>query len=673
MSESDSSDSSSSESSSESSDCDEEDNEQGQEKMEGMLPEAPLPMEEVGWEKVLPTVCDSITPLKKTPPHFVAKTPQLSSVIPASFHLPTISPLAPDSPAHSQPSFTSILSSCSSSSPPKPPVSSFSGFGGFVLGANLLGGTQTSSEAENPSSSHSLDFLGSSANVTSGGVPVYSRASGEMKTTLLEAHTDSLGFSGVASLTSSSAPVFATSLETAAVGEASGSESDGEGAGGESGSESDDESSDGEEDSDGSSSSGDEGEEKINPTSQHPLLETVAAVPKSSVGSSVSSTAFFSGDDSFSFQGGGFFNDEDFHFLSRLQAGAENAEMDMDDVDALSHEPSASFVSELQPGSLDVQSNTDVEMGSEKPPPEVNVPPTQQERPVNLVSSDSALTSSTSNSRTQPQAGGVSMAGTSATAMVTPSRITTQLSVDGATSQTAGKKRKLERQSSLVTASDLVPLPPPARKTPRTTSAAPRVRRHSSLSSFSVSSDSSSSSSDSSGDEDSDADEDSKSRLSNSVVRLSSPQPSTLSHTSSSSTSGITSQNAPSLPPASGPLLANRRGSIVAPLQQGGLEAGELEEEEMEGEWTEGGRIESLLVKISLQTVDFQKEQKPKAKVGPYNVTAPSKPPRRRSTVDSSTHEDLSRLPGGHHGVDHDRGMYGRQRDRDDDHHGQYG
>jgi hypothetical protein len=57
MSESDSSDSSSSESSSESSDYG-EDNEQGQEKMEGMLPEAPLPMEEVedntslGWEKV---------------------------------------------------------------------------------------------------------------------------------------------------------------------------------------------------------------------------------------------------------------------------------------------------------------------------------------------------------------------------------------------------------------------------------------------------------------------------------------------------------------------------------------------------------------------------------------------------------------------------------------------
>ena len=392
------------------------------------------------------------------------------------------------------------------------------------------------------------------------------------------------------------------------MGEVSGSDSDGEGGGGESGSESDDESSDGEEDSDGSSSSGDEAEEKIHrdPSAQPPLLETMAMAPKSSVGSSISSALFFSGDDSFSFQGGGFFNDED--FLSRLQAGAENTEMDMDD--ALPHEPGNS---ELQPTSLDLQQPVSGEgLGGEKSPLQMTVPPTQLET---FVSSDATLTT---NSRTQPPAGGVTATDTSATAMVTPSRVTTQVSLDTATSQSAGKKRKIERQSSLDAAADLAPLPPPARKTPRTIGPASRVRRNSSLSSFSVSSDSSSGSSDSSGDESSDAEE--EEHPLNSVVHLFPPKLTVLGHASSStappSTSDVFSQNTAALPvhhTANVQPLTNRRGSIVAPLQAGGgLEAGEIEEEEMEGEWTDGGTVESLWVKIPLQSVDVQKEQKPK-------------------------------------------------------------
>jgi hypothetical protein len=104
------------------------------------------------------------------------------------------------------------------------------------------------------------------------------------------------------------------------------------------------------------------------------------------------------------------------------------------------------------------------------------------------------------------------------------------------------------------------------------------------------------------------------------------------------------------------------------------LEAGELEDEDVEERWEEGeigSEVESLWVKIPLVKVDFHREQKPKAKVEPYNVTAPTKPPRRRSTIDSSSHEDLSRLPGGHHG-DHDTRSLYSSRQRDDDHHGQY-
>ena len=475
-----------------------------------------------------------------------------------------------------------------------------------MLGTNVIGGSQESSDSANPSPA--LDFSTSSA----AGLPTLSRAPSATNAALLEANSNSLGFSGISSLASLSAPVVATSLEPPGAGEASGSESDREG--GESGSESDDESSDGEEDSDSSSSSGDEGEDQPHPhPPSHHLLEKPTA--KSSVGSSVSSAPFFSSDDNFSFQGGGFFNDED--FLSRLQANNESTEMEVDGVGGLTHERrnSLAYADELQPALLDGQPSLDVGMSGvagEQLPPQVTVPPTQQEKPVNPVSSDAAA--ALTSGITQPQIdGAAATGGASATAMVTPSRITTQLSLDSV-SQTAGKKRKLERQSSA--GADLAPLPPPARKTPRTGGTAPRVRRHSSLSSFSVSSDSSSGSSDSSGDEDSDAEEDSKSHPS--TVHPSSTPPSSLSHTSTGpSTSGVFAQSSQQHT-ATVQLINNRRGSIVAPLQQGGLEAGELEEDEVEGDWME---IESLWVKISLQKVDFQKEQKPKVSVWTFRLT----------------------------------------------------
>ena len=189
----------------------------------------------------------------------------------------------------------------------------------------------------------------------------------------------------------------------------------------------------------------------------------------------------------------------------------------------------------------------------------------------------------------------------------------------------SGRKRKLDRQSSFPGR-----LRVPSQKAPRLAPSAihPRLRRESSLSSFSVSSESSSGSSDSSDDE---GDESSAfAPQSFHRLPLSSSAPVSLAPSSSSSSSfqpvtshspTVSSLQAPQDPisvPGGALPPGPPHSAVVRPQHQ--LEAGELEEEEEgeeeEGEEKEEGEREevgSLLVRIPLHKVVLSRERKPKA------------------------------------------------------------
>ena len=542
----------------------------------------------------------SITPLKKTPPHLVANTPQLSSVLPASFHLPTISPLAPDTPSHTQHLPTS-------SSPNS--ASSFPSIGRFVLSTNVLPGGSSTHEFSDQTSSNVLNFPSNTATVgaasENSALPIYTQAASGNTTAVLEGNSESMGFPTVPFLPSSSS-VSVLPGSTEVDDGASSSGSDGEGA--ESGSESDDESSDGEDEGGSSSSSSEEEEEEGERPTASPahLGSTSATKPLVGGSSSVSSVPFFSAEDGFSFQEEGFFNDDD--FLSRLQ----------DRPDTLG-EPAGQGAS--GPGSVSGSQFDQIDSAPTHPlaassitqdagvePMQVALPPNQTERiTAQPGSSGAASDSHRAHSQTHTD---TALVEAPSTGDGHPGRLLTQKSLDSASR--GGKKRKLERQSSV--GASHAPLQPPARKTPRTSGPVSR-RRDSSISSFSVSSDSSSDSS-SSSDDDSDV-EDSKplpptdtagvSYSASAGPTLSLP-PHATDHTAQNTPSSFTHTQTANVQPVN-----NRRDSTVVPLQIGGLEAGELEEDEMEGEWVEsGGGVESLWVKISLQKVDFQREQKPK-------------------------------------------------------------
>lgn len=599
---------SSSESSSDSSDG-EDDNEEGQ---EGGLLGSSMSLEErednitPGWEKVLPSIGGSITPLKTPPPI----TPQMLSLM----NLPStvISPLAPDTPVQ-KPNFSLPLSVSSASRGNS--VSSFESLGGFVLAPNMQPQTVTGT----------VSSFGS----LSGSHPIYSQA--PLMATQAEV-------SGGVPL---SVPT-AISQDAAAQDAEMSSSSD------ESGSESDDEQSD----SDEQSSAEEEEDKKA--LLKIPLKKDTA---KLSTGSSVSSAPFFSGDDRFFFQGGnsgGFFGDD---LISGLQGGAEEEAGNVPrDLGSEGHwlgqlqtlQPAREEKNSAFTAYTELDKDGDNTLESQQ----VATMPPQQEQPTTfpLVPTNSENLSGT----LIPPVSSID------TPHETPALLTSlgpssrplshQHSLDD--SGRPGRKRKLERQSSLAD-NPTLRLQSLAQKTPRISS---KRRRDSSLSSFSVSSVSSSDSSESS-DEQSETEQ---------------PQPlashSVLNPARSFPSSSTSSSSVPRQPPQD---MVIQKALLVRNRSTSQLEAGELEDEEVEEEGEIVAEVKSLWVKIPLEKVDFQREQKPKAKVEPYNVTAPSKPPRRRSTIDSSIHENMPRLPG-HHG-DHDaHNMYSRPRERGDDHHGQY-
>lgn len=521
--------------------------------------------------------------------------------------------------------------------------------GGFVLGMNIL---------QNQTTAKSFSgFLSGNDSLSDNSVPpIYSQASivgSEVAPSLTSGEDTvlSMGFPVV--------DVSGSVMAVATTGEASdGSSSESEGE--ESGSESDDEMSD-----DGDSSSSEEEDvRREGDTTKDPHSTGRPAVPaKPSIGgsSSVSSIPLLSGEDSLSFQEeiyGGFFNDDfnDDDFMSRFQGnGNETQTKGEDNSNPMSQDSSGShwFQSAtdntLKEASGNLDNGCGGDVGSEPQP--MVIAPLQQEglQSTSQASSstdslsistliDTPLTITDKSHNITP----VSKVTASSVILSHQNSLDTEVSIRR---ESIGKKRKLERQAS-VGAEPTQPtkFQPPARKAPRTIGSATARRRDSSISSFSVSSDSSSDSADSS-DEHSDDKDTSLPNPSTSphsksfmypppplplVSNTTTAQPST-SVTSSPSSSAIFTSHPPSLPTNTTiPPATNHSNSpptsqqLLLPQRQQDLGTCAVGEERstpaLTGEdWTEeggrsGGRgqLQSLWVKIPLQKIDFQKDQKPK-------------------------------------------------------------
>ena len=487
----------------------------------------------------------------KTPPPI---TPQMLSLM----NLPStvISPLAPDTPVQ-KPNFSLPLSVSSASRGNS--VSSFESLGGFVLAPNMQPQTVTGT----------VSSFGS----LSGSHPIYSQA--PLMATQAEV-------SGGVPL---SVPT-AISQDAAAQDAEMSSSSD------ESGSESDDEQSD----SDEQSSAEEEEDKKA--LLKIPLKKDTA---KLSTGSSVSSAPFFSGDDRFFFQGGnsgGFFGDD---LISGLQGGAEEEAGNVPrDLGSEGHwlgqlqtlQPAREEKNSAFTAYTELDKDGDNTLESQQ----VATMPPQQEQPTTfpLVPTNSENLSGT----LIPPVSSID------TPHETPALLTSlgpssrplshQHSLDD--SGRPGRKRKLERQSSLAD-NPTLRLQSLAQKTPRISS---KRRRDSSLSSFSVSSVSSSDSSESS-DEQSETEQ---------------PQPlashSVLNPARSFPSSSTSSSSVPRQPPQD---MVIQKALLVRNRSTSQLEAGELEDEEVEEEGEIVAEVKSLWVKIPLEKVDFQREQKPKVHI----------------------------------------------------------
>ena len=527
-----------------------------------------------------------------------------------------ISPLAPETSQALNTSSSSSFSPSTGSSVVTSTAFSSVG-GGFVLGTNVLNSHNSSTSSVVNQSVSTSSVV--SSDVHFGAVPAYGRvSSGDTRNSQWVNEEDPLLLPH--SLPSHQDPAAATARDDDPASSSSDSEED------ESGGESDDEMS-----GDSSSSSSSE-EEKDDEKKSEEL-----SAPKTSTGGSVSSAPFFSGEDAFSFQGGsygGFFNDDD--FISRLQGNMDSAQT-AGEAEGASQDP----VSEggwfhHTPSASDggIQTNT-------KTDDLLQMPVALSQK---VLSADQALSMSENfpenqntsvASGTQPQCELVAV--TEAGNPRQPASLSHQLSLDTAMQiASGGKKRKLERQSSLTSDPFSAKLQPPARKTPRTTSSTVK-QRGSSMSSMSVSSESSSESSDSSDDEQSDEEESlpvlsAETRTSSAALSLDptslSSAPSLQSVPFSSSSSSSTANLSSTAPTSHPPLLpalttALPPSSLIDPLpaQQSQLEAGELEDEEgEEGRWgregasVSGGQLENLWVKIPLEKVKFQREKKPKVR-----------------------------------------------------------
>ena len=498
--------------------------------------------------------------------------------------------------------------------------------GRFVLGPNLhLETVPSASVTDAPFSA--LSSVGGSW--TSSGQPIYSQASNMVEGTL---HTLGEGVLSsnvpLPSSTVSAGPPQDATLAPEDDDTGSSSNSDSE----ESGSESDDEMSDNE----GSDSSAEEAEDDTTKTTQPPP----SLAPGTSTGSSaLSSALFFGGDDSFSFHGEdnrGFFNDED--FLSRLQDSVvgDSASKGGSVGDLSRDPPSESHWSRLfqtadtQSDSTGKDRGSVLEQMDSQMQQFLSIVPASSSSEVALVTPTPATSNVTlATSTVQPHNVSSSITA-SANSSAARSVLSHQHSLDSASRSTSGKKRKLERQTSLNQDSSLSKFQPPARKTPRTSNVR---RRGSSLSCFSVSSDSSCSSSESS-DEQSDAEQspahptsewtqssnppltstDSSINFESSLPSSTTPVPP--SFMSSVTTSSVATPHQVVTPKAPPPFHGD---SSAAPPHQRQLEAGELEDEEADDKWEEGeiaSEVESLWIKIPLVKVNLQRERKPKVMHG---------------------------------------------------------
>lgn len=479
-------------------------------------------------------------------------TPQLSSL-----NLPStvISPLAPDTPVQ-KPNFSLPLSVSSASSGND--VSWFESLGGFVIASNMQPQTSVTGTV-------------SSFGSLSGSHPIYSQAP------LTQTQAEVSGGVPLSMPTVTSQDAAAQDVEMS-------SSSD------ESGSESDDEQSDSDEQS--------EEEEDKKAVLKLPLKKDTA---KLSTGSSVSSAPFFSGDDSFFFRGdnsGGFFGDE---LISQLQGGAE--EEATHNLGSEGHW----LAQTLQPASEEKKSSAftaysqfDMDRDNTLESQQVATMPPQQEQPTTfppVPTNSENLSGSPFPPVSSIDAPHQTPAPLTSLPVDPSSRpLSHQHSLDD--SGRTGKKRKLEHQSSL-TDNPTLRLQSLARKTPRISTNSKR-RRDSSLSSFSVSSVSSSDSSDSS-------DEQSETEQPQSLASHPAPNPThSFSPSSTPSATSVPRQASQDTVVQKAPLDRSRSTSQ--------LEAGELEDEEVEEKWEEG-EIVTLWVKIPLEKVDFQREQKPKVHI----------------------------------------------------------
>ena len=478
--------------------------------------------------------------------------------------------------------------------------------GGFVLGTNVLRSQSVSS-----ATTDSASFF---AAATDGIVYNQPPAISDEVTPMLTDSEDTMLSGGfpVVSVTGQEHAPSATVQE----GGVSSSESEGE----ESGSESDDEMSEDED----SSSSGEEeedgeGGEEGGPNSEgRPPNERLTA-PKPSIGgsSSVLSAPFFSGDDSFSFQGGsygGFFNDED--FLSGLQGNVEESQrVTTEGEERASMNPQAGstqWFSNMATGDTQTEASSRAGRDGGTGDPEPTAVPPLQQGTIPHPPSSSSSTSDNANPLLQSGGGAAADTKPSLESSSSVRTLPHQLSLDSGVSlrgNSGGKKRKLERQASLDDTEQQHPQPsprlqPPARKAPRTLSSAPGRRRDSSVSSLSVSSDSSMDDSSDSSDEEQSDDKSTTLRHppitqspSSSLFHHQPPLLPTLrcpfDHHNPPSPGPTVPPSPPSLP-LSLPPPSPTHYRPPQPQRQQQLEAGELEEEEDEEGGGGGGRKRGL-------------------------------------------------------------------------------
>ena len=492
--------------------------------------------------------------------------------------------------------------------------------GQFVLGTNVNLETAMSV----PIADAPFSALGSmEGNWNNSSQPIYSQASNMVEGSsgaLVEGALTSNVPLPSATTTADRSQDTATANEEEDMGSSSNSDSD------ESGSESDDEMSENE----GSDSSAEEEAEDNMAKTTQPLPSLAPRTPTGSSG--LSSAQFFGGEESLSFQGEsdrGFFNDDD--FLSRLQNSmVDDSVTKGGSVGDMSCDPASKGHWSRSFQTADIRSDNTGHVGKERGSvldsqlqQLASITPASSNSEVALVNPTPAISNVTSTTSTvQPHSvtpSIVALANSSASHSV----LSHQHSLDSASRSTGGKKRKLERQTSLNQDSSSSKFQPHARKTPRTSNVR---RRGSSLSCFSVSSDSSESSSESS-DEQSEAERspapptsewiqsfnpplDSSTNFASSLPSSTTPVPP--SFTSSVTTSSVTTSHQAVTPKQPPPFQGS---SSAAPPQQRQLEAGELEDEETEDKWEEGeiaSEIENLWVKIPLVKVNFQRERKPK-------------------------------------------------------------